>query len=71
MADDSTTLWPRNRRAIQTGRMHALTAQKVRAFSSPPSPSPIAPFAQQRSSFVRQPRVSVSHEWERPSIVRL
>jgi hypothetical protein len=30
MADDSTTHWPKNRRAIQPERMDALTAQKVR-----------------------------------------
>ena len=35
---------------------------ELRRSSSPPSPLPIAPFAQQRSSSAQLPRVSVSYE---------
>ena len=39
----------------------------VKLSSSPPSPSPIEPSVQRRSSCGRLPRASVCREWEQPS----
>jgi|SRR5579864_513365 len=40
---------------------------ELRRISSPPSPLPIAPSAQRRSSFVQLPTASAFPRWERPS----
>ena len=52
-------------------RVSALSCSGLRSFAKPssfgPSPSPIWPFVQRRSSYVRPPRVSVCREWEQPS----
>jgi hypothetical protein len=48
-------------------QVEASHSRQIKQSSSPPSPSPIAPSVQRRSSFVQLPRACVWHVWERPS----